>query len=278
MSQKQSRGAEAITQDGADRRASKRFSAEEVPWITLVKANLGETARLVDISRTGILIDTHARLQPGRKNILLLGTESEQKRIESLVVRTQLIGLVPKAGPLYRAALTFTKDLELTLPDVAAPTAEAARPEAAPVAPSSSEAAVDGAGRQLSGPFDALWATESGAGVVTVSSITETGCLVEGPALAAPGESASLSVFFSVARRSLLTGKVTHMVGDHACAFQFGKLSAEERRALRVEIRRGTMPPTRVQAYTLDDVCVEVPIAMTAHASTRIAILQTNHW
>jgi hypothetical protein len=202
--------------------------------------------------------------------------------VETLVVRTQLIGLVPKVGPLYRAALTFTKDLELPLPVPAslAPPAEAnsAGPETALPASESAAPAVDRAERQLSGPFEALWATESGAGLVTASAISESGCLVEGPALAAVGQWASLSVFFSVSRRALLTGKVTRVIAEHTCAFQFENLSAAERRALRVEIRRGTMPPARVPAYPVVEAALDGPFAITAQNATRVAILQTNHW
>src|SRR5579862_4326199 len=110
--------------DGSDpnsalnRRGALRYKAADVPWINTVKLVLGGTAQLVDISRTGILTDTRARLGPGRRNCVLLRVDdSLDQRIDGVVARAELVVLAPPDGPLYRTALAFSEEFDLRLPE-----------------------------------------------------------------------------------------------------------------------------------------------------------------
>ena len=64
----------------------------------------------------------------------------------------------------------------------------------------------------------------------------EGGCVVHAPSSVPVGETGAVQVFFSPVRQLLLTGKVARILENGACVFRFINLTAEQRRALRVEI------------------------------------------
>src|SRR4051794_12891838 len=86
--------------DAEDRRGFPRLTAQDVPWIREVKSNTGDSARLLNISRTGVLLETTVRLQPGRRTTIVIVNDSDQKeRAECRVIRTELVA-IGKGGEL----------------------------------------------------------------------------------------------------------------------------------------------------------------------------------
>ena len=72
---------------GRDRRMARRVEPGEVSWIRSVKPAAGASARLVNISRTGVLLETTVRLQPGcHTAVLIVGDLGEEERAEAQVL------------------------------------------------------------------------------------------------------------------------------------------------------------------------------------------------
>lgn len=262
-----------------DRRVARRLKADAVSWIKAVKPTVGGPGRLVDISKTGILLETNIRMLPGRRTTLLLvNHEDKKERVDAVVVRTQLVSIPSGGDPVYRTALTFPRELELPIPEGEEP------PPAAAVALSPAlgdEELVTEIQAQprLDGPFDGLWATQSGSQIVAVSNITESGCTIQTSESVAVGEWASVSVFFSPVRQLLLKGKVASLTADQqGCVVRFADLTAEQRRALRVEIR-GRVPGSAPKTPT-----ASLPRLFAVRSRTQLVeksfsvSLQANDW
>lgn len=260
---------------GRDRRASQRFTAEEVPWIDSIKTSVNEEARLLDISRTGMLVDSRSPLQPGRKRIIWIGTSHGQIRTDVMVLRTVLIRIDPNGKALYRSALLFDESVDLRLPEgdeaqLPAEPVESASPDEDAPLPASSPL-------ELQGPVESLWATETGSEVAVSSRITESGCVVETCVPPALDQIASLNIFFSAARRLTLTGRVVELVGARACVFRFSNLTPQVQRALRVEIRCGAKPNPSSSLLLSRAAVLDVPFEPLMDGAIA-DILQANHW
>ena len=256
-----------------ERRIATRLTPADVPWIKEVKPTAAHTGKLIDISQTGVLLETSARLLPGRRSTMLLTTDDDRReRVEVIVVRTQLVGVGTGGELMYRTGLTYAKALpeglrqaverdiaaklarqKVSAEGMAAPAttvaqpapAPAPAPAAAPVAAASApvepEALVSHVPQQpqLDGPFDSLWTTEAGSELVAVASVTETGCVAQTPTGGAVGGAWTVRIFFSASRQLTLTGAIASLTADGTCVFQFANLTAADRRALRVEIHGG---------------------------------------
>jgi len=252
-----------------DRRVSPRLEPHEVPWIREVKPISGDSARLLNISRTGVLLETTARLQPGRRSTVIIVDDADQKqRAEGQVIRTELVAIGKSGELIYRTALAFTREFDLKLPGVTAPVS----------APD--EAAGTCVQLQLEGPLPGLFATERGSCRVEVVHISATGCYVLSPGAGNTDEWASVTLFFSPVRSITLRGKVAAAEAERGCLLRFSNLDAETRRALRVEIREGiadgkSAPPQPVALGTVVDAGVQ-NVVVEWHA--RAGTLHANQW
>lgn len=212
----------------SERRLAPRLKAEDVPWIVNVQPLAGTIGRLLDISSTGVLLESRARMLPHRKHAILIETDEEQKeRLDATVVRTQLVALGRGSNPIYRCALIFSKGFSSYLQEKVASALPAQVLSANPLPPRP----------QLAGPFDALWATEHGSQVTTAWRVMETGCLVQIDGGATIGQWASVRIYFSPTRHLLLTGRVSGLDASGYTALRFEQLAPDDRRALRLELR-----------------------------------------
>lgn len=252
-----------------DRRMHPRLAPHEVPWIREVKPITGDTARLLNISRTGVLLETTARLQPGRRStIVIVNAEDQKERAEGTVIRTELVSIGPKGELIYRTAMAFAQELDLKLPQ--------AEPQA--VRETVAEAF---AHPELEGPLHGLWATATGAARVSVSHLTPVSCYAQPTSNVGLDEWVSVTVFFSPVRSLTLTGKVA-AVEPNGCLLRFENVSADVRRALRVEIREGStahgqataMPAFAVGSLTGAKTDGPVVVEWHAHAGS----LHANEW
>jgi hypothetical protein len=98
-----------------DRRTAARHKPQEVPWIKGINAT-GHSGRLIDISSTGVLIETGARLLPGRRtSVLLITADNRRERLEGIVVRSRLVSFGSEGQPVFESAVSFAKELQLAI-------------------------------------------------------------------------------------------------------------------------------------------------------------------
>ncbi len=72
------------------------------------------------ISRIGVLLETTARLQPGRRStIVIVNADGEKERTDGTVIRTELVSVGLKGDLIYRTAMAFSNEFDLRLPPVA---------------------------------------------------------------------------------------------------------------------------------------------------------------
>jgi hypothetical protein len=238
----------SIFTGAGERRSWSRNNSDQVPWIKEVKpAPSAESARLLNISRSGVLLETTVRLRPGRRSTIVIVNDVDQReRVEGRVVRTELVGTGRNGEFIYRSAMAFTRELDLRLPGVAV--------SADHQMPSSSDGCVQS---QLEGPLPALWATAGGSRRVEVSYLTSTGCFVASSG-AALTESAVVTVFFSSDTSLTLRGRVAAVEPERGCLLRFEELTARTRSVLRAAILHGiargqSAPPQPVAVGTLLD-------------------------
>ncbi|MGE3956050.1 MAG: PilZ domain-containing protein [Vicinamibacterales bacterium] len=219
-----------------ERRLAPRIVPADVPWLTAIKPNITGTATLVNISKTGVLIDTRDRLSPGRRTTLVAAMDDQKtEKLPAVVVRTYVVSIT-SSGLLYRTALEFDQELpwELASPETSeAALGEVLLPENLRDAPVASTEEV-----MLAGPVDALFTTDSTSQLVSVTNLTETGCIVRTNEAVKPGGWVSVAVLFSDANRPMLTGRVSEVAGDGRCMVKFHNVAPTERAALKTELRR----------------------------------------
>lgn len=241
MSSHHSRSASAGTLVD-ERRVAPRLTSAHVPWLTAIRPNITGSATLLNISRTGVLFDTHERLAPGRRTTVAASAQDDRvERLPAMVIRTYVVSITGGKGLLYRTALEFDNAFpwELAVPEPeVAPFTEPESPDMALSPDLHGEADGAPAGAPLEGPVDALFSSDTGSHLVSVSNLTEAGCVVRTTAPVKPGGFISVALMFSEASRPMLTGRVTSVTNDGRCLVRFMNLAASERNTLRMELRR----------------------------------------
>ncbi|MFN8066063.1 MAG: PilZ domain-containing protein [Vicinamibacterales bacterium] len=207
----------------AERRVARRLQPHEVPWIRHVRPLAGDTARLVNISSGGILLETTARLQPGRRStILIVDAENRSIQAEAEVVRTELVSVGPNGELVYQSALRFPEGLELPVqidsdvPSVAEPLPHFVS--------------------RIAGPLSGEWLTAEGARSATLSNLTQTGCCVRTDEGLGLDQFAMIRVQFGPDRALLLSGTVVAVDEEVGCLLRFEDLSASTAAALKAEL------------------------------------------
>ena len=96
----------------ADRRRARRRAASDVPWLWTVKLPSGAPVSLVDISSSGVLLETTSRLTDGSTIDLQLLGQGTNVCVPARMIRSQ-VAAVDSFGVRYRVAATFGRDLDL---------------------------------------------------------------------------------------------------------------------------------------------------------------------
>ena len=99
-----------------ERRQAPRVAPHRTPWCADAVLRPGQPVRLVNISRTGALIESVGRLRPGAAADLHLIGVSARQHVRGRVERCQVVGLDPLC---YRGAIVFDERIEL--PEGSAP-------------------------------------------------------------------------------------------------------------------------------------------------------------
>jgi hypothetical protein len=94
-----------------DRRAARRLTPSELTSeVRLTIPGASQTA-LINVSETGVLLETTRRLCPGKAADLFVRLNGERQRMRATVIRSTLYSIKPT--PIYRAALRFDTVLAL---------------------------------------------------------------------------------------------------------------------------------------------------------------------
>ncbi|MCL2878288.1 MAG: PilZ domain-containing protein [Acidobacteria bacterium] len=86
-----------------------RLSPENTPSLKGIALTQGNTARVIDISRGGALIETDVRLCPQTKITLKVLLEQGDYRITGSVLRSSIKSLT--GTPIYKSAIVFENPL-----------------------------------------------------------------------------------------------------------------------------------------------------------------------
>jgi hypothetical protein len=96
-----------------ERRGAKRLTATDLGRdVRLTIPGASETA-LVNISETGVLVETTRRLCPGKTADVFVRFDGERRPMRVTIIRSTLHSLVPV--PVYRTALHFDRILPLSV-------------------------------------------------------------------------------------------------------------------------------------------------------------------
>jgi hypothetical protein len=106
----------SILRKSTDRRTrAERRERDDVPWLSSVKLPWGPEVRLLNISSTGLLLETSCKLAPGSVTEVKLCGPDGEIAIPVCFVRSE-VGDVDHMGVKYHTAATFEKALKLLGP------------------------------------------------------------------------------------------------------------------------------------------------------------------
>ena len=102
----------------ADSRIEPRFPATAVPTITSLRLSPGDTAELVNISRSGVLVQGRTRFVPGTRITVLFDGGFSPARMKGKVVRCYVASI--SDGILrYQSGIQFDNRLDSSLGEMA---------------------------------------------------------------------------------------------------------------------------------------------------------------
>ncbi len=148
--------------ENEDRRASVRHDSKQ--FGTVLARVLGRCdARLLDVSRRGVLFDSEARLTIGAKTTVRITTTDTSVALKGTVVRSRVVTL--GKAVIYQTALQLDEDLALVdaMPDQTLSCASALA-----LQPTPAESSVDNVGNVLAANGDVL----AGEEVEFVTTVT----------------------------------------------------------------------------------------------------------
>ena len=100
---------------GTERRADPRHPREAVPEITSMRVLPGESATLMNISASGLLMEGTKRFAPGVAVTLVFDGSIPTRSIAARVVRCQVTAISPTGMLYYQTALAFESRLALAV-------------------------------------------------------------------------------------------------------------------------------------------------------------------
>ena len=95
----------------AEARIDPRFPATAVPTITSMKLSPGDTVELVNISRSGVLVEGRMRFVPGTRITVIFEGGFSPARVKGKVIRCQ-VSSINDATLCYRSGIQFETRLD----------------------------------------------------------------------------------------------------------------------------------------------------------------------
>ena len=113
---------ELVRANGEERWRARRATQAELPWLSGIKLSWGLELGLLNISSTGVLVETTTKLLPGTAADLVLTGPETNLIVPARFVRSE-VGHIDTLGVRYQAAAAFDSTLELLTPARPAPAA-----------------------------------------------------------------------------------------------------------------------------------------------------------
>lgn len=95
-----------------DRRRAPRARRDQLPWLRIGRLPWGSEVDVVDVSSSGVLLETTTRMTPGALVDLEFLSNDLSTTVQSRIVRTE-VAHVDRLGVRYRNAATFTREFRL---------------------------------------------------------------------------------------------------------------------------------------------------------------------
>jgi len=102
------------------RERAMRWAGWELPWLSSVKVPWGIDLRLINISRTGLLVESRARISPGATTTFRLWGPGRDVTIPARIVRSD-VASVDRFGVKYHAAAVFDQVIDTMMPEPSVP-------------------------------------------------------------------------------------------------------------------------------------------------------------
>ena len=96
-----------------NRRVEPRYSRDAIPAITGIRLSPGDDAILVNVSASGILVESATRYAPGVTLTIHFDGTLPTRQIKGRVVRCQVSAITRHGALQYQTGLTFERPLEL---------------------------------------------------------------------------------------------------------------------------------------------------------------------
>ena len=91
---------------GSARSRAHRWGARDLPWLREIRLPWGLNVQLVNISHSGLLVESGARLAPGTATVFNLTGPEKQLSVQARIVRSA-IAAVRSTGVRYHSAVSF---------------------------------------------------------------------------------------------------------------------------------------------------------------------------
>jgi CheY-like chemotaxis protein len=106
---------EAASREAAndERRVALRKQRGDVPWLSGIKLSWGPELKLVNISSTGVLVETGSKLAPGSTQELHLSGPETNLVVPVRFIRSD-VARIDGLGVRYHAAAAFSKEIDLS--------------------------------------------------------------------------------------------------------------------------------------------------------------------
>jgi len=98
-----------------ERRVALRKGRGDVPWLSGIKLSWGQELKLVNISSTGVLVETGSKLAPGSTTELHLSGPETNLVVPARVIRSD-VARINGLGVRYHAAAAFANKIDLNGP------------------------------------------------------------------------------------------------------------------------------------------------------------------
>lgn len=134
-----------------------RFPASAVPSIKGVRLSPGEAVQLINISRTGVLVEGRTRFVPGTRVTVIFEGTFTPAQIKGRIVRCQ-VSSIHDGSLRYQSGIQFDKKLDAHPGDLQEALPESAALKAAPApVPAPEPVASKGAAKQAPAPLINRW-------------------------------------------------------------------------------------------------------------------------
>ena len=129
-----------VNQPSTTNRAEPRHRPEAVPEIAAIRLSPGDAGQIVNISASGLLMESHTRYAPGGRVTVHFEGPIAIKQIKGRIVRCQVSAIGEKGALHYQTAVAFSGRLSLAANEATPFTNTAEGPDAPQAAASSASA------------------------------------------------------------------------------------------------------------------------------------------